>query len=109
MSAQPVDIQIFGRSLRVNCPFEHQEALKAAAEDLNKRLQDLKIRTRVTNIEQLALIAALNICHELAQEKTKIRDSATNMEKRIRILQQSIEQILAEHALIINRKDAKFE
>ena len=49
MSAQPVDIQIFGRSLRVNCPPEQQDALNMAAEDLNQRLQDLKVRTRVTN------------------------------------------------------------
>lgn len=71
MSAQPVDLQIFGRSLRVNCPPEQQDALNLAAEDLNQRLQDLKVRTRVTNTEQLVFIAALNICHELAQEKSK--------------------------------------
>ena len=61
MSAQPVDIQIFGRSLRVNCPPDQRDALNQAADDLNQRLQDLKERTRVTNTEQLVFIAALNI------------------------------------------------
>jgi cell division protein ZapA (FtsZ GTPase activity inhibitor) len=64
MSAQPVDIQIFGRSLRVNCPPEQQDALNMAADDLNQRLQDLKVRTRVSNTEQLVFIAALNVCHD---------------------------------------------
>lgn len=50
MSAQPVDIQIFGRSLRVNCPPDQRDALNQAADDLNQRLQDLKVRTRVTPI-----------------------------------------------------------
>jgi cell division protein ZapA len=109
MSAQPVDIQIFGRSLRVNCPPEQQDALNAAAEDLNQRLQDLKVRTRVTNTEQLVFIAALNICHELAQEKVKTRDYAANMEQRIRILQQTIEQALVEQGRITDRQGAKFE
>lgn len=63
MSAQPVDLQIFGRSLRVNCPPEQRDALNQAAEDLNQRLQDLKERTRVTNTEQLVFIAALNISY----------------------------------------------
>ena len=45
MSAQPVDIQIFGRSLRVNCPPDQRDALNQAADDLNQRLQDLKERT----------------------------------------------------------------
>ena len=34
MSAQPVDIQIFGRSLRVNCPPDQRDALNQAADDL---------------------------------------------------------------------------
>ncbi len=71
MSAQPVDLQIFGRSLRVNCPPEQRDALNQAAEDLNQRLQDLKERTRVTNTEQLVFIAALNISYELTQEKSE--------------------------------------
>jgi len=109
MSAQPVDIHIFGRSLRVNCPPEQQDALNLAAEDLNQRLQDLKVRTRVTNTEQLVFIAALNICHELAQEKSKTRDYAANMEQRIRMLQQTIEQALLEQGRITERQGAKFE
>lgn len=71
MSAQPVDLQIFGRSMRVNCPPEQQEALLLAADELEQRLQDLKNRSGVTNTEQLVFIVALNVCHELAQEKTK--------------------------------------
>ncbi|MGL9733734.1 MAG: cell division protein ZapA [Symbiopectobacterium sp.] len=109
MSAQPVDIQIFGRSLRVNCPPEQQEALNQATEDLNQRLQDLKVRTRVTNTEQLVFIAALNVCHELAQERLKTRDYAANMEQRIRMLQQIIDQTLLEQGRIIERQDSSFE
>lgn len=109
MSAQPVDIQIFGRSLRVNCPPEQQDALNMAADDLNQRLQDLKVRTRVTNTEQLVFIAALNVCHELAQERLKTRDYASNMEQRIRMLQTTIEQALLEQGRISERQDAQFE
>lgn len=109
MSAQPVDLQIFGRSLRVNCPPDQQDALNQAAADLDQRLQDLKVRTRVTNTEQLIFIAALNLCHELAQEKGKTRDYASDMEKRIRMLQQTIEQALLEQGRITERPDVKFE
>lgn len=109
MSAQPVDIQIFGRTLRVNCPPEQQDALNLAAEDLNQRLQDLKVRTRVTNTEQLVFIAALNVCHELAQERLKTRDYAANMEQRIRMLQQTIEQALLEQGKITERQSAQFD
>lgn len=109
MSAQPVDIQIFGRSLRVNCPPEQRDALNQAAEDLNQRLQDLKVRTRVSNTEQLVFIAALNVCYELAQEKTKTQDYASSMEQRIRMLQQTIEQALVDQGRINDRPGPKFE
>lgn len=109
MSVQPVDIQIFGRSLRVNCPPEQQDALNRAAEELNQRLQDLKVRTKVNNTEQLVFIAALNICHELAEEKIKTRDYAANMEQRILMLQQSIEQALLEQRQISERQSAEFK
>ncbi|MCT4708406.1 cell division protein ZapA [Enterobacteriaceae bacterium H11S18] len=109
MSAQPVDIQIFGRSLRVNCPPEQQDALNQAADELNQRLQDLKVRTRVTNTEQLVFIAALNICYELTQEKSKTRDYAANMEQRIKMLQQTIEQALLEQGRITDRQGPNFE
>lgn len=109
MSAQPVDIRIFGRSLRVNCPPEQRDALNAAAEELNQRLQDLKVRTKVTNTEQLVFIAALNICYELAQEKNKTRDYATSMEQRIRMLQQTIEQALLDQGRISERQGQEFK
>ena len=102
MSAQPVDIQIFGRSLRVNCPPDQRDALNQAAEDL-------KERTRVTNTEQLVFIAALNISYELAQEKAKTRDYAASMEQRIRMLQQTIEQALLEQGRITEKTNQNFE
>ncbi len=109
MSAQPVDIQIFGRSLRVNCPPEQRDALNRAAEELDQRLQDLKDRTRVTNTEHLIFIAALNVCYELAQEKGKTQEYADSMDLRIRTLQQTIEQALLEQGRNSERTGAKFE
>ena len=50
-----------------------------------------------------------NICHELAQEKVKTRDYASNMEQRIRMLQQTIEQALLEQGRITERTGSKFE
>ncbi|GKX57512.1 cell division protein ZapA [Leminorella grimontii] len=109
MSAQPVDIQILGKSLRINCPQEQREALSRAAADLNQRLLDLKERTRVTNSEQLILTAALNISYELTQEKDKTDEYAKSMEMRIRMLQDTIEQALVEQSQISQRRSANFE
>ncbi|MBW2932587.1 cell division protein ZapA [Escherichia coli] len=109
MSAQPVDIQIFGRSLRVNCPPDQRDALNQAADDLNQRLQDLKERTRVTNTEQLVCIAALNISYELAKEKARPRDDVASRGQRIRRLQKTIGHALLDHGRITQKTNQNFE
>ncbi|MGL4545678.1 MAG: cell division protein ZapA [Plesiomonas sp.] len=111
-TAEPVDIQILGRLIRVNCPEEQKQALALSADDLNKRLQELKQRTKVTNTEQLALIVALNMVNELAQERRKTQEYAASMEQRIRMLQSTIEQALVEQGQLTHTRhgeNARFE
>lgn len=60
-------------------------------------------------MEQLVFIAALNVCHELAQERLKTRDYAANMEQRIRLLQQTIKQALVEQGRITERPGNQLE
>ena len=109
MSAQPVDLQIFGRSLRVNCPPEQRDALNQAADDLNQRLGRGKERRGGANAAQVGLIAAGNIRDEWTQEKAKTRDYAASMEQRIKMLQQTIEQALLDQGRNPERPGPKFE
>jgi cell division protein ZapA len=94
MSLQPVDIQIFGRLLKVNCPDEKHEELQVAVKDLNMRLQDLKIRSGVSNTEQLIFIVALNISYELNSTQSKLKNKNIKIEKKILSLQKKIEESL---------------
>lgn len=110
MPDQAIDIQIFGRILRINCPAQQKDALNKAVEDLTQRLQDLKVKTKVTNIDQLIFIAALNICHELNQEKLKTIEYANNIKQHILVLQKNINQALTVHDdIIINYSHSTLE
>jgi cell division protein ZapA len=109
-TAEPVDIQILGRVIRVNCPEEQKNALFRSADELNKRLQELKQRSKVTNTEQLALIVALNMANELELERRKTQEYAASMEQRIRMLQSTIEQALVEQGQLTHtRHGTRFE
>ncbi|MBV7297773.1 cell division protein ZapA [Enterovibrio paralichthyis] len=98
MTTQAVEIQILGKLMRVNCPVGQEQALKDAADDFDQRLHELSERTKVTNTEQLLTIAALNVCYELRAEKQKNVDDKTDMEQRILLLQQTIEEALLKHS-----------
>ncbi|XBC38035.1 MAG: cell division protein ZapA [Buchnera aphidicola (Floraphis choui)] len=80
MSVQYIDIKIFGKSLKVSCPNECSEDLQTAARYLNQRLQDLKVKTKVSNTEQLIFVTALNISYELENEKAKINKIILKLE-----------------------------
>ncbi|BAC24579.1 ygfE [Wigglesworthia glossinidia endosymbiont of Glossina brevipalpis] len=108
MNEKPVDIQIFGRTLRINCPDEEKSYLKKASENLEKRLINLKEKSKISNTEQLLFIAALNMCYELDKEKNKFKKYSINIEKCIKLLKNTINQALIDSNIeILNKNSIK--
>lgn len=97
MTTQAVEIQILGKTMRVNCPAGQDQALIEAANDFNHRLHELSERTKVTNIERLLTIAALNVCHELQEEKQRKSNDAIQIQQRIGLLQELLDDALISH------------
>ena len=97
MSIEAVEIVILGRPYKVSCPLGQQDALRQAADQLSDKLIELRQRSKVSSNEQLAIMAALNICHELCLEKDKNHQYSETMDKRIKMLQRTIEAALIEH------------
>ena len=60
MSQSAVEINILGKTYKMACPKGQEVALQDAAEILNDKIDDLKLRTKIAKSEQLAVMAALN-------------------------------------------------
>ena len=67
MSGDPVSVQILDREYLVACPSEERDGLRAAASLLDGRLRDLRNVARNAPAERIAVLAALNLAHELLQ------------------------------------------
>ena len=89
-----MEVEILGKLTRVNCPPGQEAALNAAAHELNRRLNQMTERTKVHNIEQLLIIAALNACYEVQELKNELDDSQ-KMAQRIEQLSQSLDKALS--------------
>jgi cell division protein ZapA len=63
-----LDIRIQGREYRVACAPDETDSLLAAAELLNARMAEITVATKATG-ERLAVMAALNLAHELNQAR----------------------------------------
>lgn len=65
MSAPSVEISLLGRSFRVACGKDEERALLAAAAYLDGKMREIREQGKVIGIERIAIMAALNITHEL--------------------------------------------
>jgi cell division protein ZapA len=95
MTRAAIDIVILGRPYKVACPQGQEAALQRAAHLLSDRINAMKQGRKSAANEQMAIMVALNVCHELELEKDKNNQYADAMDKRIKMLQQTIEAALA--------------
>ncbi len=60
-----MNIKIMDKDYRVACPSEQQASLRKSAEFLNERLEGIKKKGTIIGSERIAIMAALNLAHEL--------------------------------------------
>jgi cell division protein ZapA len=60
-----LDVDIMGRSYKVACADEERDALLAAVDYLDHKMTEIKSAGKVGSAERIAVMAALNITHEL--------------------------------------------
>ena len=65
-----LDIALLGKEYRVACPPEEHEALQAAVRYVDAKMHDIADKTKSSIPERIAVMAALNIAHELLSRDT---------------------------------------
>jgi len=99
-----VDIAIMGRTYKVSCPDEERDALLHAVAYLDQKMSEIKSGGRVASVERIAVMAALNIAHELLEARTRGSASASanpdgldtaEVKRRMAAMQATLEQALA--------------
>jgi len=103
MTAKTMDIKLLERNYKVACPIGQESALQQAADALNERLEETKERTQLTNVEQKAVMTALNLCHEWIQDQNEQSAKTAKLEEKIQLLQATIEQAMSEQRSQRNR------
>ena len=90
-----IDVSIMGREFRVSCTEDEYEALMAAVGYLDRKMRDVRDSGKVTAVERIAIMAALNIAHELLTTRTGGFDIG-DFKRRINSMQEQIDQAVAE-------------
>ncbi|CAL1239052.1 cell division protein ZapA [Candidatus Methylocalor cossyra] len=64
-----IKVQILGKEYPIACPEEEQHDLLVAARYLDEKMRQIRNTGRVIGSERIAVMAALNIAHELLQAR----------------------------------------
>ncbi|MAT51929.1 MAG: cell division protein ZapA [Porticoccaceae bacterium] len=80
-----VVIRILDKEYQVNCPPEEQSALISSAQELDKRMRDIRKAGNVIGLERIAVMAALNLTYDLLRAENRAQGSESLNEDLSRI------------------------
>jgi len=86
-----VSVRILDKEYQVACPASERTDLLDSAEILNQKMREIRDSGRVVGLDRIAVMAALNMAHELLDHKSSKDDYQHLISKRIRALQDKID------------------
>jgi cell division protein ZapA len=100
-----IDISIMGRTYKVSCAEGERDALAQAVAYLDQKMNEIKSGGRIAGAERIAVMAALNIAHELlearAAERAAQNFDASQVKRRIVAMKATLDQTLASQEKLI--------
>ncbi len=92
-----MSISLLGREFRVGCPEGEEKQLLASVDYLNRKLKEVRDTGKVSGNERIAIMAALNIAHELMSNNGKGPASfdASAYRRRIVAMQETVDSALS--------------
>ena len=94
--SKTLDVIIMGRTYKVACSDEERNALLSAVAYLDRKMTEIKNAGKVASSERIAVMAALNITHELLSSRNNA--SGFDMEglrRRMAAMEATLDQALA--------------
>jgi len=82
-------VKLLDKEYVIACPEESEAQLLAAADYLKKKMQEIKASGRIIGLEKIAVMAALNISHELLHSS---QGNEEQLQKRLQQLSAKIDQ-----------------
>jgi cell division protein ZapA len=97
-----LDVSILGREYRVACRESEREELLQAVQFVDRRMREIRDAGKISGAERIAVMAALNIAHELLRSKSGNGSApaagfdTAGIQRRISAMQLAIDRAMAE-------------
>jgi cell division protein ZapA len=91
-----LDVSILDREFRIACPDDERAELLEAVAYLDKKMREIHDLGKVVTVERIAIMAALNITHELLTTRLGNGFDVGDFKRRINSMQATIDATLAD-------------
>lgn len=93
-TGEPVTVHILDREFHVGCTAEERPGVIAAARYLDERMREMRNAARTAGLDRIAILAALNICHELLNERERGSSEARHLAEKLQAINLKLERVL---------------
>ena len=94
-SAKTIEITILGRNYKIACEDGEREALLEAVAYLDGKMGEIKNAGKVSGTDRIAVMAALNIAHELLSDKVGDGFDVGKAKRRISTIEAQLDEAIA--------------
>ena len=92
-TSEPVAVRILDREYTVGVEPAERDSLLAAARLLEQRMRDVRGSNKMAAIDRVAVLAALNLAHELQQLKDDTSRRDRDLTRTLDVLQRKLDQV----------------
>jgi cell division protein ZapA len=90
----PINVTILGKEYRIACTPDEQDGLLQSARQLDAQMRKIRDSGKVSGTDRIAVMAALNIAHELQAVEVKNRELEHYLSESLQKMTNKIENVL---------------
>ena len=89
--AKGIRVNLMNKEFHINCPDGQEQQLLAAAEYLELSMKDIRDSGKIIGTERIAIMAALNIAHDLLILKNQQTDLSCLVREKVHKLSEKLD------------------
>ncbi len=94
--SSPVSVTILGKEYQIACPEEEKDALISSAQLLHDNMEKIRSTGKVVGLDRIAVMAALNIAHDLITIEDNEGSGLADVNKSILLMKDKVSAFLEE-------------
>jgi cell division protein ZapA len=90
-----IEVTVLDRTLKIACKEDEKADLLQAVEYLDAKMREIKASSKVLSVERVAIMAALNIVHELLSARQASGFDSEAFRRRMKTMADAIDQAMS--------------